>query len=126
MDHVEDLIADGAMAFFALDEQGGKLFSQITTASASKTPSRLHKIPAVRPGAWYSRTIWCSPAGILAPRKDVLTRNRFVFRPSTFNTKFSSYGMLVMRYPSFSTETTPEMPSPPYVFVVPPINVSFC
>ena len=26
MDHVEDLIADGAMAFFALDEQGGKLF----------------------------------------------------------------------------------------------------
>ena len=115
MDHVEDLIADGAMAFFALDEQGGKLFSQITRMSASIPPIRLHQLPAARPGAWYTRTILCSPDGIFAPRNAMFARNSGVSFPSTFSTKFSSYGMLVMRYPSLSAETTPVMPSPPYV-----------
>lgn len=126
MDHVEDLIADGAMAFFALDEQGGKLFSQITTASASKTPSRLHKIPG-RP----SRRMVFENDLVLTRRNSgteegCVDAEQVCFPSVHFQYKISSYGMLVMRYPSFSTETTPEMPSPPYVFVVPPINVSFC
>ena len=97
-------------------------FSQITRMSASIPPIRLHQLPAVRPGAWYTRTILCSPDGIFAPRNAVFARNSSVSFPSTFSTKFSSYGMLVMSYPSLSAETTPVMPSPPYVAVVPPIR----
>ena len=43
MDHVEDLIADGAMAFFALDEQGGKLFSQIHSVILHLNDRILHE-----------------------------------------------------------------------------------